>query len=75
LPISRLLKGGGLRWSEHDATEEELQKGLKVAAEADPEASLVVQADREVIHVRVVHVLDLAKLAGITKFAINVQAE
>jgi biopolymer transport protein ExbD len=70
-----LLKGGGLRWNDKDATEDEVQKGLKAAADADPETNLVVSADKEVQHGRVVHVLDLAKLAGITKFAINVQAE
>ena len=35
----------------------------------------MVSADKEVQHGRVVHILDIAKLAGITKFAINVQAE
>jgi biopolymer transport protein ExbD len=48
---------------------------MKKAADADPETNLVVSADKEVQHGRVVHILDLAKLAGITKFAINVQAE
>jgi biopolymer transport protein ExbD len=70
-----LTKSGGLRWNDHDATEEEVIKELKVAVEADPETSLVVSADKEVQHGRVVHVLDIAKLAGITKFAINVQSE
>jgi biopolymer transport protein ExbD len=70
-----LLKTGGLRWNDKDATEEDVQKGLKEAIAADPETSLVVSADREVQHGRVVHVLDMAKLAGVTKFAINVQAE
>jgi len=70
-----LLKTGGLRWNDKDATEEEVVKELKVAVDADPETSLVVSADREVQHGRVVHLLDIAKLAGITKFAINVQSE
>ena len=70
-----LLKSGGLRWNDKDATEDEVQKGLKAAFDADPDTNLVVSADREVQHGRVVHLLDLAKLAGITKFAINVQAE
>jgi biopolymer transport protein ExbD len=70
-----LLKTGGMRWNDKDTTEDELQKALKVAADADPETSLVVSADREVQHGRVVHLLDIAKTAGITKFAINVQAE
>jgi biopolymer transport protein ExbD len=46
---------------------------MKTAVAADPEMSLVVSADKEVMHGNVVHVLDLAKLAGVTKFAINVQ--
>jgi biopolymer transport protein ExbD len=70
-----LLKTGGLRWNDKDATEEEVVKELKIAVDADPETSLVVSADREVQHGRVVHLLDIAKLAGITKFAINVQSE
>jgi biopolymer transport protein ExbD len=70
-----LLKSGGMRWNDKDATEDEIVKALKTAAEADPETSLVVSADREVQHGRVVHLLDIAKLAGISKFAINVQAE
>jgi biopolymer transport protein ExbD len=70
-----LLKNGGLRWNDKDATEEEIAKGLKDAVAADEETNLVVSADKEVQHGRVVHILDIAKLAGITKFAINVQAE
>jgi len=70
-----LLKTGGLRWNDKDATEEEIVAGLKTAVEADPETNLVVSADKEVQHGRVVHVLDIAKLAGITKFAINVQSD
>jgi biopolymer transport protein ExbD len=70
-----LLKTGGLRWNDKDATEEEVARELKAVIAADPETSLVVSADKEVQHGRVVHVLDIAKLAGVTKFAINVQAE
>jgi len=37
--------------------------------------SLVVTADKEAFHGDVVHVIDLAKSEGITKFAINVERE
>ena len=37
---------------------------MKAAVTANPEMSLVVSADKEVMHGNVVHVLDLAKLAG-----------
>jgi biopolymer transport protein ExbD len=70
-----LLKSGGVRWNDHDSNEEEIARELKKAADADAETNLVVSADKEVQHGRVVHLLDIAKLAGITKFAINVQAE
>jgi len=46
---------------------------MKDAVAADLEMSLVVSADKETKHGQVVHVLDLAKIAGVTKFAINVQ--
>jgi biopolymer transport protein ExbD len=68
-----LLKNGTLRWNEQPVTESQLPEKMKAAIDADPEMSLVVSADKEVMHGNVVHVLDLAKLAGITKFAINVQ--
>jgi biopolymer transport protein ExbD len=68
-----ILKGGLMRWNEEAVLEPALAGKMKAAADADPEMSLVVSADKEVMHGNVVHVLDLAKLAGITKFAINVQ--
>ena len=68
-----ILKDGKLRWNEQPVQESELPEKLKAAVEADPEVSLVVSADKEVQHGNVVHVLDLAKLAGVVKFAINVQ--
>ncbi len=45
------------------------------ARNAPGEPSLVVSADGAALHGWVVHVIDLAKLQGITKFAINVAAE
>ena len=39
------------------------------------EVNLVVSADADAKHGAVVHVIDLAKQQGITKFAINVQSE
>jgi biopolymer transport protein ExbD len=68
----QLLKDGRLRWNEEDVTEPALQAKIKAAVAADAEMSLVVSADREVQHGRVVHLMDLAKMAGVTKFAINV---
>ena len=71
----QLLKDGRLRWNEEDVNDATLAQKIKAAASADPEMSLVVSADKEVQHGNVVHIMDMAKLAGVTKFAINVQAE
>jgi len=68
-----LLKNGTYRWNEEPVAETALAEKMKAAITADPDMSLVVSADKEVMHGNVVHILDLAKLAGITKFAINVQ--
>jgi biopolymer transport protein ExbD len=68
-----ILKNGTLRWNEEFIQESALADKLKEAVAKDAEMSLVVSADKEVMHGNVVHVLDLAKIAGVTKFAINVQ--
>ena len=46
---------------------------LRAAYAASNEVNLVVSADKETAHGEVVHVIDLAKIEGITKFAINVE--
>ena len=39
------------------------------------DVNLVISADRDVPHGAVVHLIDLAKVEGITKFAINVETK
>jgi biopolymer transport protein ExbD len=68
----QLLKTGELRWNEQPVKEPELDKLIRAAVAADPEISLVVSADQDALHGQVVHVMDLAKIAGVTKFAINI---
>jgi biopolymer transport protein ExbD len=45
---------------------------LHGAVAANPDVSLVVTADEHAYHGSVVHVVDLAKVEGVSKFAINV---
>jgi biopolymer transport protein ExbD len=52
-----------------------LVAALRAAHDASPEVNLIVSADRDVPHGTVVHVIDLAKVEGITKFAINVEKD
>jgi biopolymer transport protein ExbD len=68
----QLMKNGDLRWNEQPVTEEALEGLIKGAVTADAEMSLVVSADKEALHGQVVHIMDLAKIAGVTKFAINI---
>jgi biopolymer transport protein ExbD len=67
-----MLKDGTIRFNDEKVDEPTLTRKVKDAVTADAEMSLVVSADKEVQHGNVVHLLDLAKLAGVTKFAINV---
>src|SRR5215468_7341240 len=69
-----LLKDGSLRWNDAPVSEAELKADLAAAVKADPEVNVVVSADENVKHGRVVHVIDLAKQQGVTKFAINVMS-
>jgi biopolymer transport protein ExbD len=67
-----ILKDGSLRWDEHPISEPDLARALAAAVQADPDVNVVVSADEETRHGRVVHVIDVAKQQGVTKFAINV---
>jgi biopolymer transport protein ExbD len=55
--------------------DDEVSARFLKARSGGAEPALVVSADAEALHGRVVHVIDLAKLQGITKFAINVKSE
>jgi len=68
----QLLKNGELRWNEQPVSEQEIEGLMRSSVAAEPEMSLVVSADKDALHGQVVHVMDLAKVAGITKFAINI---
>lgn len=69
-----ITREGTLRWNDSDVTEEQYINELK-AAKATGEITLVVSGDTGALHGNVVHAIDLAKLQGISKFAINVQTQ
>jgi biopolymer transport protein ExbD len=70
-----LLKDGTARWNDEPVAEAAIPGKVAEAVAKDPEVSLVVSADSKVEHGRVVHMLDIAKTAGVQKFAINVQGD
>jgi biopolymer transport protein ExbD len=68
-----VTKDGDYFVGDEKVDEPALVAKLKEAAARDLTTSLVLSADRAALHGQVVHVVDLAKVEGLTKFAINVQ--
>jgi biopolymer transport protein ExbD len=68
-----LAKDGSLYFNQQPITEPDLIKKFKESIAANEEMSLIVSADAAVAHGKVVHIIDVAKLEGIVKFAINVE--
>ena len=67
-------KTGKFFFNQQPVTEAELIGKMR-EARATAEVNLVISADAAALHGNVVHVIDLAKQEGITKFAINVDRE
>jgi biopolymer transport protein ExbD len=70
--VVTITKEGNLLFNDAAVNIVELGSKLK-AARAGEDISLVVTADAGALHGRVVEIIDTAKLAGVTKFAINVE--
>lgn len=68
-----IAKGGAIYFNQEPITEKALIAKLDLAVKGNPEVNLIVSADRAVTHGEVVHIIDLAKTEGITRFAINVE--
>jgi biopolymer transport protein ExbD len=68
-----LTKQHKLLYNNESVSEAELKQKLLAAYGANPDVNLVVSADQDATHGAVVHIIDIAKLIGITKFAINVE--
>jgi len=70
-----ITKEGRYLFEQKPIDETTLVAKLHGAKLSTKDPSLVVTADKEAFHGDVVHVIDLAKSEGITKFAINVERE
>ena len=69
-----VTKDGKYLYNQELVDEAALIGKLRGAYAANNDVSLIVSADRAATHGNVVHVIDLAKLEGILKFAINVES-
>jgi biopolymer transport protein ExbD len=71
--VVTITKDGQYLFNDKPITREALANELKAAKKATKDANLVITADQSALHGYVVGVIDLAKVEGITKFAINVE--
>jgi biopolymer transport protein ExbD len=67
-----VTKEGNYLFNQKATTESSLRDEFKKAKASNKDANLILTADREALHGDVVHVIDMAKVEGITKFAITV---
>ena len=68
-----VTKDGDYFYNDKPVTRAGLQQAFHTALAASKDVNLVITADEEARHGKVVAVIDLAKVEGITKFAINVE--
>lgn len=75
IAVLSLRKDQKVYFNDEVVDEAALKQKLASAVGANPDINLVISADKEAKHGDVVHVIDLAKVAGASKFAINVERE
>ncbi len=68
-----VTKEGNYFYNDKPVTRAGLVQQLHAAAAQSKDVNLVITADEDAHHGKVVSVIDLAKVEGITKFAINVE--
>ena len=73
--VVTITKDGKYFWNQKPTTKAALANELRAARAQNPDPSLVITADQGALHGQVVGVIDLAKVEGINKFAINVERQ
>jgi biopolymer transport protein ExbD len=68
-----ITKDKQLLYNTEKVSEAGLKAKLTAAYQSNSDLNLIVSADQDTTHGAVVHVIDLAKVIGISKFAINVE--
>jgi biopolymer transport protein ExbD len=71
--VITLDKHDQIFFNDEPVTEAQLSARLAAAAAGGPDVNVVISADRDVRHGMVMHAIDLAKVAGISKFSLNVE--
>ncbi len=68
-----ITKEGAFLYNSEPVNEASLIDKLRAACAGNADVNLVISADELALHGQVVHVIDLAKVEGISRFAINVE--
>ena len=66
-----ITQDGVLYLNGKETTEEALRDHCRMELSKDKDLQVVVAADRDTRHGAVVHIIDVVKAAGVTRFAIN----
>jgi biopolymer transport protein ExbD len=70
-----LTKNGDLYLDGRKVQEAEVKRAIASARRGNRDTRAVIAADREVSHGRVVHIIDLVRREGVSRFAINIESE
>src|SRR5262245_3251665 len=68
-------KNGQASLNGKPATDEEISSYSKQMSEAKPDIQAIISADKDVAHGSVIHIIDLVKSNGVTKFAITIDKD
>ena len=68
-------KEGAITLMEKPITADQLEGEIKALVEKNPNSQAIISADQDSKHGDVVHVMDVVKKAGVTKFAIQIEAK
>lgn len=69
-----LDKSGQLYLNGKAASEQEVANAVKVAHALKEDAQAIISADKTVSHGAVIHLIDLIKVNGVSRFALNIES-
>ena len=70
-----LDREGKLYLEGRPATDDDVRRAIRVATGNNRDARAVISADQQVVHGRVVRLIDMIRREGVSRFAINIQPE
>ena len=70
-----MTKDGNMYLDGVKIDEGKLRRQLSLARKQNEDVRIIIDADKELTHGKVVHVIDLVRKEGVSKFAININEE